>query len=99
MSDGDVGFYRLALGLALRARIGEATGNQVAGLLIHARKMPADDPILLAVLVFAAGYARHRRDPAAVTLLGEALGRAIDIATRVPDTFVAVGADRKDIHG
>jgi len=99
MRDGVVGFYMLALGLSLRARIGEATLEQVVWLLNHARQMPADDPIRLALRTFTDGYARDRGDPAAVTLLGEALGRAIDIATRVPDTFVAVGADRKDIHG
>lgn len=89
----------MAAPVALKARAGAVDDASFDDLLRSTVFLPFTHPLSAAVHIFADAFRQCRHDPAAIADLGEALQRAVDVATRIPDTFVPVDIDRKDIHG
>ena len=99
MADAVVRCGMAALAVALKARAGVVEVASLDNLQRSTVFLPVAHPLSVAVHIFADAFRQCRHDPAAIAELGEALQRAVDVATRIPDTFVPVDIDRKDIHG
>ena len=85
-----------ALSVALRARMGGLTAEEVSDMRVRAEELlDRGSSLRAAVFSFATMYELHRRDPAALVVLGEELDRGLSRALR-PDP---VDLSRRDIHG
>ncbi len=96
MPDAEIGPILLsATAAALSARTGGLRRVQVMDLHDEAEALPVGHSLRFAALAFCLAADLHRRNPAALVAIGEALQRDIDRALR-PDV---PGHDRSDIHG
>lgn len=84
-----------ATAAALSARTGRIQPHQVEALTGAAHALPEGHPLRFEVMTFCHAWGQHRRDPEAVSALGEALDRGIARALRKDP----IDRNRSDIHG
>lgn len=84
-----------ALSVAMCARVGDASAEDVRGLWVQRQVVPDGDPLRVAIERFEQEFWQLRRDPAALSRVAGDLIRAVELrmVPQPPDL------DRRDIHG
>ncbi|MGS4947407.1 hypothetical protein ACVDG3_18165 [Meridianimarinicoccus sp. RP-17] len=96
MPDPVIAIGMNALSVAMKAKCGQLTANDVADLVNDAGELlDSGQPVRIAVTTFATGYELYAHDPAYLRTLGVELHEAVARAVQ-PDP---VDIHRRDIHG
>ena len=94
MGDPHVAALTAAFAVAMNARTGQLTDHSVEDMRIKAEELLLrDHPAYPIIMTFCTMYEVERRNPPALTALGEALERGIRDAVRPPAQVLPYRAD------